>query len=285
MKRVGRKPYGYYPDERDVIRKIRFARRKRRDGTVAGPWQIASEFKKKGILGRGGKPLSGQLIRRIIENPIDFEEVKLEDQLKPKPKKRSKRNTLLSTQFLTVEEVKACKRVCDGDLLVIFEVLLGSGLRAGELCALEIRDLRLRYKQYTIEVERGKGSKPRSVQISSRLRAILQRYLQTRNGAKPTDAVFLNRWGKPLRYKALLKRIRQIGIDAGIRKREDRKQLHCHILRHTFGTFLYLDTKDIRWVRDQMGHGSIATTEIYVSVVESLERGGMERFDKRFRGK
>jgi len=278
----GRKPYGYYPGERDVIRKIQFARRKRRNGTVAGPWQIAREFEERGILGRGDKPLSGQLIRRIIENPVDFDEVELEDQLKPKPKKRSKRNTLLSTQFLTVEEVKACKRACDGDLLVIFEVLLGSGLRASELCALEIRDLRLRYKKYTIEVERGKGSKPRSVEISSGLRRVLKRYLKTKNGAKPTDPLFLNSWGRPLRYKPLLKRIKQIGIAAGIRKEEDRKQLHCHMMRHTFGTFLYLDTKDIRWVRDQMGHSSKATTEIYVSTVESLEASGMEAFDRRF---
>ncbi len=57
------------------------------------------------------------------------------------------------------------------------------------------------------------------------------------------------------------------------------------MMRHTFGTFLYLDTKDIRWVRDQMGHSSIATTEIYVSTVESLETSGMEAFDRRFRDK
>ncbi len=52
---------------------------------------------------------------------------------------------------------------------------------------------------------------------------------------------------------------------------------------HKFGAFLYLNIEDIRRARDRMGNSSIATAEIYVSSVESLETGGVEGFSRRFR--
>ena len=40
-------------------------------------------------------------------------------------------------------------------------------------------------------------------------------------------------------------------------------QLHAHGLRHTFATILYGYEKDIKAVKDQLGHSSITTTDIY----------------------
>jgi site-specific recombinase XerD len=41
--------------------------------------------------------------------------------------------------------------------------------------------------------------------------------------------------------------------------------LYC--CRHTFGTELYRKSRDIKLVKDMMGHKNISTTEIYVHVV------------------
>ena len=46
-----------------------------------------------------------------------------------------------------------------------------------------------------------------------------------------------------------------------------------HSLRHSYGTYLYQRTKDLRLVQKQLGHSSIATTTIYadVTVEQTLE--------------
>ncbi len=45
-----------------------------------------------------------------------------------------------------------------------------------------------------------------------------------------------------------------------------------HILRHSAGTYMYRQTKDILLVRDQLGHSSVRNTEIYTHQSDD-ERG------------
>ena len=54
---------------------------------------------------------------------------------------------------------------------------------------------------------------------------------------------------------------------------EDTKY-HLHCLRHTFAVRRYLQTKDIYLVKQEMGHASVTTTEIYAKF--SLRRLEMD---------
>tara|TARA_Y100000294_G_scaffold135462_1_gene128183 strand:- start:30 stop:626 length:597 start_codon:yes stop_codon:yes gene_type:complete len=49
---------------------------------------------------------------------------------------------------------------------------------------------------------------------------------------------------------------------------------HLHCLRHTFAVRRYLQTRDIYLVKQEMGHASVTTTEIYAQF--SLRRLGMD---------
>jgi len=114
--------------------------------------------------------------------------------------------------------------------------------------------------------------------------AALQEYILARGPVEP-EAVLLHR--KECQVTPLITRISKadrpggriarIGLNyiidgylvkAGIKK----EQLSCHALRHTFGTLLYKETKDLRAVQDELGHANISTTAIYADSGQELER-------------
>ncbi|MCK5280193.1 MAG: tyrosine-type recombinase/integrase, partial [Cyclobacteriaceae bacterium] len=41
-----------------------------------------------------------------------------------------------------------------------------------------------------------------------------------------------------------------------------------HSARHTYGTMLYRNTKDLRMVQKQLGHSSCQVTEVYADVLD-----------------
>ena len=49
---------------------------------------------------------------------------------------------------------------------------------------------------------------------------------------------------------------------------------HLHLIRHTFAVRRYLQTRDIYQVKQEMGHSSVTTTEIYAKF--SLRRLEMD---------
>ena len=66
--------------------------------------------------------------------------------------------------------------------------------------------------------------------------------------------------------KTFLKAIREID--------GEKTKFHFHCLRHTFAVRRYLQTKDIYQVKQEMGHSSVTTTEIYAKF--SLRRLEMD---------
>ena len=50
------------------------------------------------------------------------------------------------------------------------------------------------------------------------------------------------------------------------------KHITPHKLRATFGTHLYNETRDIKFVQDQMGHSSPKITEIYIRGNQDADR-------------
>jgi len=57
--------------------------------------------------------------------------------------------------------------------------------------------------------------------------------------------------------------VKRRGRKAGIAK-----DVHPHMLRHTYATELYRQNKDIRLVQKALGHASLSTTMIYTHIVD-----------------
>lgn len=148
----------------------------------------------------------------------------------------------------------------------MLELMYGSGLRASELCAIEIQAIN--FADGVVRV-RGKGSKDRIVPLGSRAVAAIRDYLS--EGGRPRlakpktgSALFISTWGKAISRKTLWvilqERVRSAGID---------RKVHPHQLRHAFATHLLANGADLRVIQEMLGHADIGTTQIYTAVERS----------------
>ncbi|MEO1483769.1 MAG: site-specific tyrosine recombinase XerD [Myxococcota bacterium] len=149
------------------------------------------------------------------------------------------------------------------------ELMYASGLRATELCLLEVDDLHL---QLGVVQPRGKGGKERVVPMGSVAKQALETYLgagrlELLKGA-PSPYVFIGNRARPLSRMGLFTIVRRYAAAAGISK-----SISPHKLRHAFATHLLQGGADLRAVQAMLGHADISTTEIYTHV----DREGLRR--------
>lgn len=133
---------------------------------------------------------------------------------------------------------------------------LGSGLRAFELCSLNVSHLS-DIQKGTIDVER-KGGGWSEVSVSDFVYPHIARYLLTRRGAQPDEPLFLSQKGNRMTpntlWKTLAYKEKQLGMKTGV-----------HIFRHTFLSDVERDQKGgAALARDLAGHKSVRITNTYL---------------------
>ncbi len=210
---------------------------------------------------------------------VEMEEGEGEEELDlPELPRRSRKEP----RVLNEAEIKRLLDACRGprplDLRdrAIVEVGYGCGLRASELCGLEVLDLDFEARLLRT---RGKGNKVRVVPFLGEAARSVRLYLDS---ARPDlnrrgDAhVFLSRLGRPLRREDLWRILRRRGTVAGIA----RSRLYPHILRHSFATHLLARGMDMRTLQEMLGHSSIMTTQVYAHFDREM-RTEYDRFHPR----
>lgn len=151
----------------------------------------------------------------------------------------------------------------------LLELLYGGGLRVGEVCALDVRDLDLRRGEVRVW---GKGDKERVVPLPAAARAALADYLELRRRpgvlAEPLFPALRARRGEPPRRldprdvrRILTRQARRAGLP---------DRVHPHRLRHSYATHLLDMGADLREIQELLGHASLSTTQKYTAV--SAER-------------
>lgn len=141
-------------------------------------------------------------------------------------------------------------------MLLLLELLYGSGLRASELVSLPRRAI-AGEREYLIV--RGKGDKERLVPLSDRARSALDRWLPLLADGSPW--LFPSGKNHVSRVR-LFQMLRDLAGRAGI----DPTAVSPHVLRHAFATHLLEGGADLRALQLMLGHADIATTEIYTHV-------------------
>lgn len=150
---------------------------------------------------------------------------------------------------------------CGARDAAILELLYGTGMRRGELVALDMDDFD--FAERTVKVL-GKGNKERIVPFGKRAQHALEQYRRRRDqlaaaeGGPRTGAFFLTPKGKRL-YATGVNSI----VQKYLKEVSDIKQQSPHVLRHTFATHLLDRGADLVAVKELLGHESLSTTQIY----------------------
>ena len=147
----------------------------------------------------------------------------------------------------------------------ILELLYGSGLRASELCGLDLTAVDLREASARVM---GKGSKERMVPLGRECIEALGRWLgvratfvHPRRRTQDPRALFLTTFGARLYPRSLGKLVHAYGASGA-----GRADLHPHALRHTCATHMLDGGADLRAIQEMLGHSSLSTTQRYAHV-------------------
>ena len=206
----------------------------------------------------------------------------------PRKEKKLPRHLTVDEAFAVVEAPDVSTAAGRRDRAIL-ELLYASGLRVGELVALDREDLDLPGE--TVRVL-GKGRKERIVPVGSKARAALAAWIaassEIQRGpaalagssqtvwARPrtSPAPVARDWGAPLfvnlRGRRLTDRsVRRI-VDASVRRASLDRRISPHVLRHSFATHLLGAGADLRAIQELLGHSSLSTTQKYTHV--SIDR-------------
>jgi site-specific recombinase XerC len=157
---------------------------------------------------------------------------------------------------------------------LVIELLVNTGLRASELCSLNIGDLPMSHGKETVWVRDGKGSVARTVDIPESVNKRLERFVKLyRKDAGPDEPLLVSSKDTRMIYRSIYEKIKKLGRQSGIGR------LHPHMLRHTYGTRLYNVEQDLRFVQDQLGHASPTTTAIYAKTNTKARRRQLEALE------
>ncbi len=155
----------------------------------------------------------------------------------------------------------------------ILETMYGTGLRVSEVGRLEVTDVAL--QESLVHVRNGKGGKDRVVPLGERARLALVAYLRERPRCQ--GPLFLSSYLRPLSPSMLWRIVRRSG-------RRVEVQASPHRLRHSYATHLLRNGAALPAVKVLLGHGSLASTEVYLGVEVSDLTRMIERCHPRERG-
>ena len=196
----------------------------------------------------------------------------------------------------------------------IFAVMLGTGMRVGEVTGLRWQDIDLEGKMISVnhtlvyydhasggcsfnintpKTKAGCREIPMSDQVKEAF--LEEKEFQELVGVKCqvtidgfTDFIFVNRFGKTHNQGTLNKALRRIIRDCNQQILDDPKRgddplllphFSCHSLRHTFTTRLCEAGVNVKFIQDVLGHADIGTTlNIYADATRDMKKKEFESF-------
>lgn len=141
--------------------------------------------------------------------------------------------------------------------LAIIDLLASSGMRVGEMVALNRDDISFNERECVVF---GKGSKERLVYFDARTKIHLQNYLDSRTDDDPALFVSLKAPFERLLIGGVETRLRELG------KRLKLQKVHPHKFRRTLATSAIDKGMPIEQVQQLLGHQKIDTTMHYAMV-------------------
>lgn len=146
---------------------------------------------------------------------------------------------------------------CNVRDLAMIDLLASSGMRVGEMVALNRDDINFNERECVVF---GKGSKERIVYFDARTKIHLQNYLESRTDTCSALFVSLTSPHDRLQIGGVERRLRELG------KRLNLPRVHPHKFRRTLATSAIDKGMPIEQVQQLLGHQKIDTTMHYAMV-------------------
>jgi site-specific recombinase XerD len=148
----------------------------------------------------------------------------------------------------------------------MFGLMVGAGLRVGEVSALQLEDIEESTSPGNLVKlrVRGKGDKERVVWLTPSLWRALQDWLEERPQTA-SDRVFLNWRRQPITVSGIQYRLKQHCQTAAV-------EVSCHELRHTFARRLVEAGLPVDSLSKLLGHSHLHTTQRYIDGADPTVR-------------
>ena len=156
-------------------------------------------------------------------------------------------------------------------------ILLESGLRVAEFCNLRVSDL----IEDKLMVRNGKGDKPRTVLLTSSSAGMIREWTSIQSKTKrpkseasdANEPIFISPRRDKYSTRAIQKRVKIIFKIVGLPL-----CLSCHSLRHTYCSMLIESKVSLTTVKENMGHSSLTTTNLYSHSLGNLSELNLYSF-------
>ena len=183
-----------------------------------------------------------------------------------------------SFDFLDFEEAVRLLQAAERDTpwYTMIMVALRTGLRQGELLALEWDDLDLvagrvvvRRRNWRGNIDTPKGGRSREIPLTQQCQSVLKRYRHMRG-----DLVFCKEDGSPLTYGQCKWPLWSACKLAGLRR------IGWHPLRHTFCSHLAMKGVPLKVIQEYAGHSDIRITMRYAHLSPEVGREAVAVLDE-----
>ena len=189
-----------------------------------------------------------------VKNPVDDIEPIRSPQHAPRP-------------FSTDELVRLAALRLPAKQAMLRLILTLTGLRVTPICHLKVGDVSFRPPEIRAWV---KGAKMQVILLQPILAETLRAYITKHTDGKAQSFLFPNRRGGPMHRLAVEGFTKHWGAKAHV------PACTPHRFRHKFATDLYDRTRDIRIVKEAMGHADIGSTIVYAEVTNHQLRSALE---------
>ena len=172
--------------------------------------------------------------------------------------------------YLSSEEIDKLLNAPDTDQprglrdRTMLEVMYATGMRVSELCSLKTTDLNISER---VVLCTGKGAKQRFIPVGSVAVTWVKKYIKR---ARPlllkelrSPLLFVSHRGTGLTRQFVWQMIKRYAAECGLRR-----NVHPHILRHSFATHLLENDADLLSIKMMLGHSDLSTTQIYTHVAK-----------------
>jgi len=177
------------------------------------------------------------------------------------------------TDYLSADECALLLSHAEGIIKEMILTALRTGMRHGELTGLQWSSIDWQNRNITVRHSRCDRTGMLQSPKSNRERHIpmdIDVYEALFYRRRKTGYVFLDRGDRPFTSARLLRELREVRYEVGLRP------LGWHTLRHTFASHLAMRGVPLHVVQALLGHSSISTTMRYAHVAPSALRTAIE---------